>query len=379
MLSSRSFLSRLALLCLLSVLAACDSTVLAPATGTVQATVRDPAGIGVQGIGVILSRADAPSLSAHTDSDGAVRFTDVSTGTWELAVELPQDYAPASPLASQVTVEVRQGWVVGHDFSLPLGHARIVVTVRDTAGERMAGVPVAVYQPSGMRFEALTTADGAARFGGLPEGTYSVGIIPPGGYLPSPPGSTTVSDVLLTSDRTTELEFRIRPPFQPDPWPPGMAPSEVLFACGQWSGALPAAARPLVDLLFSGDGITPNAAHLAIAETLGAEVLAQFHFPGARVRIDALRIPELHATGVLNHVRSVPDPTRSDWTVLVRYQAPPDAAELAAFRAAGGRVTNVYTILPLIAGDLPNAAIPGIRARPQVERVSVSGVGCTGG
>ena len=157
----------------------------------------------------------------------------------------------------------------------------------------------------------------------------------------------------------------------------------LLYACGRWREDYdPPKGRMIVDLFFGRSGPEappdcPLADQVEMVERHGGEILHVFNFPAVRVDIRSSRIPDLYSSGLINLVgRGVPYRDRYDWPVLVWYEEYPTAYEYQRFEDLGGRITKVLPHFPSLAGDLPDASFPLLRADSGVESVEASGIYC---
>jgi hypothetical protein len=157
---------------------------------------------------------------------------------------------------------------------------------------------------------------------------------------------------------------------------------QPVFFCSRWvEGFDPPSGRMIVDLYFgrAGPEVPPDRPlheQITAVEHHGGRILHRFQFPAVRADIPASRIPELYQSGSLNLARAVPYSDRFDWPVMVGYIDPPGDAELARFADLGGRLTHVFETFPAIAGDLPDAAFPALRADGGVGYVEADGSLC---
>jgi hypothetical protein len=163
--------------------------------------------------------------------------------------------------------------------------------------------------------------------------------------------------------------------------PDDLAIGEVLYACGDWSSqAKPDAERVRVDLFFATGPEDPNdgptAEHEAAVTSRGGEIVHRFHLPALRVEIATEAIPGL-IDNTYRHVRTVPDPKRHDMAALVGYSRPVRDSDLERIRELGGRVTNRYTSVDLLAVEIPDTSVPALHSSSGVDYVEADGVTCT--
>ena len=131
-------------------------------------------------------RRERRQLVARTDTDGRYRLCALPVGAsigvqaelaGEASGQIELQVAPgatwqelaigrAAGDAATPTVRVDSGGIVR-----PMGHARLVVSVRDDRGEPVRGARVGVW---GTGVEATTDAAGAVQLGAMPSGTWTV-------------------------------------------------------------------------------------------------------------------------------------------------------------------------------------------------------------
>lgn len=135
----------------------------------------------------------------------------------------------------------------------------------------------------------------------------------------------------------------------------------------------------LVDIHSGGgDGSGMSNDDVERIKAIGARVLYQFNAPAVRARVLQADIPDLRLSlGQFVFVRDVPDDTRYD----VRGVSPGfrtyslDRQE-ALYSGLGGLVTYRSERFDWISGVLPDRSIAALGQHPDVESVSVSGMGC---
>ncbi len=120
----------------------------------------------------------------------------------------------------------------------------------------------------------------------------------------------------------------------------------------------------------------PTGADTALVRSHGGRILYLFHLPVIRARMILARVPELAADGYWVRVRSVPDPTRYDVPLGVRFDRPLVEADIEQFGQLGGRVDRRIDSINALYGVLPDRSIPTYQARSDVQHVQTNGVYC---
>lgn len=157
--------------------------------------------------------------------------------------------------------------------------------------------------------------------------------------------------------------------------PAALQQPKLLYLCGAWvDGTPPPEENTLIDVSFNRPGLEypgdrPTSAHLATVRNHGGQVLYQFHFPAARVRIPTRNIPAL-ALDVLG-VFKVADPRRYDWNAAVGYRLPYSYKEgEVRYEELGGRVDYRWDFINAISGLIPDRSAAVLRNDPNVTYVS---------
>ncbi len=178
-------------------------------------------------------------------------------------------------------------------------------------------------------------------------------------------------------------DYRL-PPADPSRDPNHLRVGSLLYACGGWSGlGRPDSARVLVDVMFYRRGPDdpedrPRDSSVQAAVAAGLRPLFTFQFPMVRGRIDTERIPALYATGEVNAIYTVPDPSRYDLGVDVGYNHALSSQDSLVFVSLGGRVGAMWSFINALAGDFPNASAIPLRAM-DVRWLEAGGVACLAG
>ncbi len=154
----------------------------------------------------------------------------------------------------------------------------------------------------------------------------------------------------------------------------------VRYACGGWSPSEPNVNLGLFDIFWGlrelGDvGTGPRSEHRAAVLEAGGTLVHQFNVPMIRAILSLRRVPELGA----NLVTGVPDASVFIVDVGVGYSRRLTDSDIDFFESLGGAVTHRFTSINAIAGELPDSAIPMLRARPEVRYVEGNGVSCLAG
>ncbi len=120
----------------------------------------------------------------------------------------------------------------------------------------------------------------------------------------------------------------------------------------------------------------PTGADSALVRKHGGRILYLFHLPVIRARMILARVPELATAGYWIWVRGVPDPTRYDVPLGVRFDRPLVEADIEQFGQLGGRVDRRIDSINALYGVLPDRSIPTYQARSDVQHVQTNGVYC---
>jgi hypothetical protein len=153
----------------------------------------------------------------------------------------------------------------------------------------------------------------------------------------------------------------------------------VRYTCGGWSSQ-PTVSLGLFDVFWGLEGpddvrTGPKLKHQAAVLDAGGTIVHEFHVPMIRAVLAPRRVPELGA----NMVTGVPDATVFTVNVTVGYNRGFTDGDIELFESLGGVVTHQWAFINGIAGELPDSAIPILRARPEVLYVDGSGVACLAG
>ena len=154
----------------------------------------------------------------------------------------------------------------------------------------------------------------------------------------------------------------------------------VSYVCGGWSPSQPTVSLGLFDVFWGlegpGDvGTGPKLKHQAAVLDAGGTIVHEFHVPMIRAILAPRSVPGLGA----NMVTGVPDATVFTVNVGVGYNRGFTDGDIELFESLGGVVTHQWAFINGIAGELPDSAIPILRARPEVRYVEGDGVMCLAG
>jgi hypothetical protein len=152
------------------------------------------------------------------------------------------------------------------------------------------------------------------------------------------------------------------------------------FFCGRW-GVQPPATRTLIDLfLFGSSADAPGEAQVAAVEAAGGQVVHRFNAPAVRAVIDVDALPALGALpdATVDWARTVTDSSAFLVDVVVVFDHTPTADDVAAMTNGGGVIirTIAFSNFTLLEGNVADATLPGLRARPGVTEVDLDVFGC---
>jgi predicted ATPase len=81
-------------------------------------------------------------------------------------------------------------------------------------------------------------------------------------------------------------------------------------------------------------------------------------------------------TGIASYARTVTERTRFDVAVIVVLTRPVTDEDIASAEALGARIGFRYTVINGYSATVADAAVPALRALPQVQAVEADGVVC---
>lgn len=229
-------------------------------------TVTVPAtGIGLAGVVVTATNGEGDVVTAVTQPLGGYTFPRLPSGEYTISITPPNGYAPLGPVSRAEQVEATD--ITGVDFQLAL-LGSFSGTVRNAAGEPLAGVVLTLTGPNGTQ-QLVSDEDGTYSLGGLPQGDYTLDVIPPEGttavdfarrsfgFPPQGGGTFTMQDFTLTAVVVVP---------NPDPDPPVVVPPGSGAGGSSGSGGtLPATGLPPETFAWAAGG--------AVVLILGATLL----------------------------------------------------------------------------------------------------------
>jgi LysM repeat protein/uncharacterized surface anchored protein len=126
---------------------------------------------GIAGLQVVGETEAQAGLAVDSDADGYFKFDELTPGLWNFRVVVPDSWKAITPAEFQIDVSYDRVGCYPIRFKLePLGC--VIVYKKDADGRPVADWPVRVSGP--IDPEAVTDADGMARFDELVPGTYLV-------------------------------------------------------------------------------------------------------------------------------------------------------------------------------------------------------------
>ena len=154
-------------------------------------------------------------------------------------------------------------------------------------------------------------------------------------------------------------------------------PDSLSFVCGQWYPNAPAVERGLFDVLWEAEGERPSPDTDTLIAALAGIVVHRFHVPITRVVLAPEQVPRLDA----NRVFGVSDAHEFLVTVIVSFDHSITQEDLAFFEELQGVVrlrwgTGALSVLSAV---VPDEAIPRLRARAGIDRVTANTWSCLGG
>lgn len=151
---------------------------------------------------------------------------------------------------------------------------------------------------------------------------------------------------------------------------------------GWGDGEMPSAERLSVDIYFNAehaDEPVTAEQEQAILER-GGSVIYTYDAPVLRAEMPTSEIPDLFGGpgGLVNHVRSVPNPDRTDLAIIVMYEGPVQESDLERIAELGGRVDRTYTVIDGLSADFPDQSLSELRAEDRVHRIGLDSALCLG-
>ena len=138
---------------------------LAQGNGVIEGRVRTMAGRPLADLALRLLRDGAEARTARSDAEGRFHFGGLAAGQYDLGV--------AGYGLVQQSIALAEGETRRLDLRLGTGWEGIVeAMLRDTTGVRRSGVAVTLSGPQGLTQNAVSDAEGRARFTGLGAGLY---------------------------------------------------------------------------------------------------------------------------------------------------------------------------------------------------------------
>ena len=156
---------------------------------------------------------------------------------------------------------------------------------------------------------------------------------------------------------------------------------EVVFACNRWVESAPPDDPIVVDLFFGREsGAEPNTgpadADKAAVRSMKGKILYSFNVPAVRAELPRAAVQQLYLQRILlSHAQVVPRDDRFDLGVSIGFRGD-GAALMQRFKELGGYIDNVYTSISMFQGYIPDAVLPELRARNDVQHVEEEKIGC---
>lgn len=152
--------------------------------GILTASVADPDGLPIAGVGVALY-ARGNSTARTTGAAGTVTFSDVQTGNYGVVAIVSAKYRDMEdPLfIFRDSMLVEPDIPASAKFVLVPCGGRITVSVRDNSGRVVPNAKLFAYNNEGIVDSALTAANGVQVFSNLPCLDHGVRVRAPGGWV----------------------------------------------------------------------------------------------------------------------------------------------------------------------------------------------------
>lgn len=157
---------------------------------------------GYSGANVYLNNASGFLVAMNTtDTNGYYSFDNLTIGTYELFITMPNYYYNSTLIST--TVNITSPGVMRTDFGIYTTYA-IFGQVHDHLGNDLQGVTVHIYYAKGFVPSQVTDSSGNYRFENLTYGIYLINIDPPSGCIN---GSTSISQHATICGNDSELDF----------------------------------------------------------------------------------------------------------------------------------------------------------------------------
>ena len=150
---------------------------------------------------------------------------------------------------------------------------------------------------------------------------------------------------------------------------------------GDWYPGVPPATRTVVDVRLAEDGraTAPSVGHVFAVRRAGGRIVHRFNVAMVRAEIDVAAVPRLFGpNGVANYVETVRDMSRRNVTLIVFLSRDLTDADVAAVESLGARVLSRLDALEGYIVEVPDEAIPAVRALPGVQSVGADSYLCAG-
>ena len=135
---------------------------------------------------------------------------------------------------------------------------------------------------------------------------------------------------------------------------------------GWYTESIPPGDPILLDLYFPGGQPAIPFSEVRAADTeailaAGGTILREFNVGVVRVEVPRGALAEFGDQVGLSYVRSIPDPSRFDVSVLVGYEGARRAEVLTRFEDLGGIIRSRWDHLNAFSGVIPDGSIPAFR------------------
>lgn len=152
--------------------------------GILTASVADPHGLPIAGVGVALY-ARGNSTTRTTGAAGTVTFSDVQTGNYGVVAIVSAKYRDVQdpPFIFRDGILVEPDIPAFAKFTLVPCGGRITVSVRDNSGSVVPNARLLAYNNEGIVDSTLTAANGVQVFSNLPCLDHGVRVRAPGGWV----------------------------------------------------------------------------------------------------------------------------------------------------------------------------------------------------
>lgn len=164
-----------------------------------------------------------------------------------------------------------------------------------------------------------------------------------------------------------------------EPSNPAAVGTPVFTWCQGWKGA-PATGSVVVDLYFHGDG-PPTAAQESLVIEHGGRILHRYQVPVIRAQVPADALPAVFEADLStrtrpNHARSVPDRRAAAVDLVILFERTVLPGDLELVESLNGRMTHVFQLVTGLAAEVPDAALPSLRAWDGVTAIELNQIGC---